>query len=255
MPPRKRLPAPVGWPAFVDYDPGSASNFDRITALLVQAGYAAISMLTGEPLPKLLMDNYFRRDRDCFDEVFELRPAQVDHVIEVSEQLKSAVATQKAFLVRALRPPLAGKEPKGLRRAMASWAVEIVKRLQSQAQINGGQAFADINTGDFAEVVDGVRTSGEFVQTLPELTFPIFISFGGLRIHFEGRITYWAQCPSRLQLDIAPVIVDVFDFHFSTQDAPTGWMDHALARMQNSGEAHAFRIHGRGSSFRLTIHE
>jgi hypothetical protein len=255
MTPRQRVPAPVGWPAFVDYDPGSASNFDRVSALIVQAGYAAVSMLTGEPLPKLLMDKYLRRDRNCFDEVFELRPQQVDHVIEMSEPLKAAVTTQKALLLRALRPPLAGKEPKGLPKDMARWASEIVQRLKNQAHARGGQAIEDIDTGDFADVVDGVRTSGEFVQTTPELAFPVFISFGGLRLHFEGKMGYWAQSPSGLQLDIAPVIVDVFDFHFSTQDAPTGWMDHALARMQKSGEAHAFRIHGKGSSFRLIIHE
>ena len=44
------------------------------------------------------------------------------------------------------------------------WAADVVKRLRARRSSHGAVVSEDVTTGDYAEVVDGHRTRGEFVQ-------------------------------------------------------------------------------------------
>lgn len=103
--------------------------------------------------------------------------------------------------------------------------------------------------------VEGAPIGG-WVQTSIWEQPSTYISFGSLRAYFVGTAQYsqrTRQVPASLSLAIAPVVSDTFDFHTLEQDPGTGWMDHALARLQANGGAKPFSIEGRGPERKLVI--
>ena len=75
---------------------------------------------------------------------------------------------------------------------------------------------------------------------------PLFISFGGVRLHFEGVLTFVpavGELEDILRLEVAPVLTDTFDFHAGLG---TSWLDHVFVRLQCTGDAKPFAIEGTG---------
>jgi hypothetical protein len=229
--------------------------FDLVTARIVRAGYAAVSLLTGDPRPVTFMDTYLA-GRQARDGLFVLTRPQVDRIIARSDALHSAIALEKKLLEHALERALSGQTDRGVEPAIAAWSLDVVARLRQQSSRTGTVATEDITTADYAQIVNRVRERGRVVQLSPGQHVATFISFGNIRYHFEGRLSFEpvsASQPDSLLLEAATVLVDEFDFHSAQEDPGTGWMDHALARLQRSGDAKPFRIEGTGSPFKLAI--
>jgi hypothetical protein len=194
------------------------------------------------------MNTYLAADRRAYDGIFVLSEAQVERIIENSRLVSSSLSMQISLVKQALLGALsAASEPPG-RADLARWASNIVTRLRSAVRRTGTLASEDVTTADFAEVVNGARTSGAWVQIEPR-AFSAYISFGSLRIHLEGRLTAEPAsqgCPELIRVSLRSSIRDVFDFHLTREDDGTGWMDHALSRLQGAGYAKPFRIEGVG---------
>ena len=215
----------------------------------------AVSVLCKDKLPEALMQTYLAQERVAFDGVFVLRKQQVDKIIADSRNVEQAVEQQKKQFERAFSQALAGDAAKGVSGRMQRWAADIVQRLRRRYTMTGAVEFEDVSSADYAESVNGAR-NGEWVQTTADHAAHVFISFGSLSLHFEGRASLTPASragPELLQLEMAPVITDTFDFHFKEEDEGTGWMDHAFARLQCSGDAKPFRIEGTGSASRMVI--
>ena len=216
---------------------------------LARLGYAAVSALSGDSLPHSLMETFLRDDRRSFDGVFVMSEARTNAVI-ANNRVSAEVDQQRTLIRRAFQVALKGMPGSSSERAR--WATSIVAGLRAKRSRTKLPACEDITTADYADIVDGQRTRGHFVQLSPgELSS--FISFGGLRLHFEGTATLTSFPGSQEEfviLRLAPVLTDTFDFHDGTG---TGWMDHVLFRMQKRGDAKPFSIEGRGTPFTESV--
>lgn len=230
------------------------SAFDNLASKLTRLGYAATSAVSGEPLPRELMETFFSPSRaQSFDGVFVLEESRTNALIQKSGAISSSVASQLLMIRRAFQMALDDAHNVGLTSPLILWAADIVQRLRSRRGAFGVVVNEDVTTGDYAEVVDGHRTRGEFVQLgLDE--FPGLIAFGGLRVHFEGSVTLFGSSGAQqgyLQLRLSAVLTDTFDFH---EGPGTSWLDHVFVRLQRSGDAKPFRVEGRAAPVVISIH-
>jgi len=228
---------------------------DSGTARIVQLGYAAVSILTGDPLPRELFSTFLSSERQPFDGTFVLTTEQTDRIIARSDVLSMAIALEKKLIVRAFTQALLGSSAKLSQERLVPWATSVATRLMQRMAAARGLVKEDVSTGDYAGSLEEPHP-GDWAQLRPFESFAAYISFGALHYHFAGVATMMpmAHGPSAaLQLDLRTVLSDTFNFHFKEEDPGTGWMDHALARLQCSGDAKPFQIEGIGTPFRLTI--
>ena len=229
------------------------SAFDSVASKLTRLGYAATSAVSGEPLPRELMETFFSSSRaHSFDGVFMLDESRTNGLIQKSGAISSSVAAQLLMIRRAFQMAL-DNSGVTLTTPLILWAADIVKRLRARRSSHGAVVSEDVTTGDYAEVVDGHRTRGEFVQ-LGADEFAGLIAFGGLRVHFEGSVTLFGSTGVQqeyLQLRLSAVITDTFDFH---EGPGTSWLDHVFVRLQRKGDAKPFRVEGRATPVVLSIH-
>jgi hypothetical protein len=227
-----------------------SSGFDLATARLTQIGYAAVSLVSGDPLPSALMNTFMAHERHEFDGVFVLSKARVDRLVAHTEAIASHVELQKQLIVRTIKHILDAKPRPNAPIKMHEWASSVLNRLRRKCVVRGAVASEDVSTADYAEVVNGFHVRGEFVQ-VTESNFPAFISFGGLRVHFEGTMRFASGDFEAVTLRLSPALTDTFDFH--TGDG-TSWADHVFFRLQRNNLAKPFLIEGIGSPFNLIIH-
>jgi hypothetical protein len=228
--------------------------FDSVASKLTRLGYIATSAVSGEPLPRDLMETFFSPNRDrSFDGVFVLDESRTNALIQKSAAISSSVAGQLLIIRRAYQVALDGGHKTALNSPLMLWAADVVQRLRSRRSVHGAVVREDVTTSDYAEVVNGHRTRGEFVQ-LGSDELPGLLAFGGLRVHFEGSVTLFGSSGIQqeyLQLQLSAVLTDTFDFH---EGPGTSWLDHVFVRLQRKGDAKPFRVEGRASPVALSIH-
>jgi len=167
MPPPKRFTDAQATPRDLAYGLQQEyfqSTFDSAMGQLTRLGYAAVSALSGDSLPYRLMETFFSSDRRSFDGIFVMSEARTNAMI-TSSRLSPEVDQQRRLIRRAFQ--LALKGAPGSSSQLLHWASSIVLRLRAKRSADGLPASEDVTTADYAEIVDGQRTRGKFVQLSP----------------------------------------------------------------------------------------